>query len=213
MRILKQPPHYTFKAYPEGDLLDHVLANQPRFLAVFAVVREWHRLGKPRLESADHDFRPWARNAGVHLGTASGGLVTCWSGTALPQQCVASPGLTWLRDLAIAVHKAGQVELWLRPHHLLKIIADAGLETPGVELNALDAEHEWLKATQAIGDKLAKLFKDVDVVDVDGGNVERREALDEQRRPRTDLWFSRKPRIAPNSTPNENPRLPSTPKR
>lgn len=29
--------------------------------AVFAVIREWHRQGKPRTTESRHDFRTWAR--------------------------------------------------------------------------------------------------------------------------------------------------------
>ena len=37
VRILKQPDGFRFRKYPEGDLLDHVRANQPRYLgAVFS---------------------------------------------------------------------------------------------------------------------------------------------------------------------------------
>lgn len=53
VRIRKRGDDYQYQKFPEGDLLDHVQSNQSRYLgAVFAVVREWHRQGKPRLENA-----------------------------------------------------------------------------------------------------------------------------------------------------------------
>ncbi len=36
-RMLKQPPGFSFKRFAEGNLRDHIAANQPRYLgAVFA---------------------------------------------------------------------------------------------------------------------------------------------------------------------------------
>ena len=60
-RILKQPDGFQFRQYPEGDILDHVRANQPRYLgAVFAIIKAWHEAGKPRTNETRHDFRRWA---------------------------------------------------------------------------------------------------------------------------------------------------------
>lgn len=189
VRILKQPADYEFKRYSEGDLLDYVLANQPRYLgAVFAVIREWHRLGKPELTTVDHDFRRWARVLGwiTENILGAGGLLV---GHRAAQQRIASPGLTWLRDVAIAVLKAKPEKLWLRPHHLLTIIVEAGIDTQGIDPAALDDESWWLKATQAIGRKLGKLFRTSKSVTVDNIAIERREVLDDQYRPRTEFAF------------------------
>jgi len=62
VRILKQEEGHLFREYPEGNLLQHVQANQPKYLgAVFAIVRAWHAAGKPRTRETRHDFRPWAQ--------------------------------------------------------------------------------------------------------------------------------------------------------
>lgn len=189
VRILKQPPDYPFAKYPEGDLLDHVLANQSRYLgAVFSIVREWHHRGKPELTTAGHDFRRWAKVLGYvseHILDAGGLLV----GHREAQQRIASPGLTWLRDVAIAVQRAGQVEMWLRPHHLLTIVEHAGIETSGIDLGALEDEAAWLKATQAIGRKLGKLFRTSESIALDNFTIERREASDDQFRKKTEFSF------------------------
>lgn len=62
VRILKQADGFQYRSYPEGEILDHVRAKQSRYLGtVFAIVREWHRLGKPRTDETRHDFRAWAQ--------------------------------------------------------------------------------------------------------------------------------------------------------
>jgi hypothetical protein len=189
VRILKQPSDYKFAKHPEGDLLDHVVANQPRYLgAVFGVVREWHRRGKPELETAGHDFRRWARVMGYisEYILGAGGLLV---GHREAQQRIASPGLTWLRDVTLAVLKAGQGGLWLRPHHLLTIVTDTGIDTSGIEPSTLEDEAAWLKATQALGRKLGKLFRTSDTITIDASTIERREVTDDQYRPRTEFAF------------------------
>ena len=45
IRIRKQKRTYSYQTFPEGNILRHIKANQPKYLgAVFAVVKEWVRL-------------------------------------------------------------------------------------------------------------------------------------------------------------------------
>lgn len=61
VRIKKRPEGYPYEEFPEGYILEHIQNNQPKFLgAVFAVVREWHRAGKPSTPIPKHRFRDWA---------------------------------------------------------------------------------------------------------------------------------------------------------
>lgn len=195
VRIVKQPPGYRFREYPEGDLLDHVRANQPRYLGtVFSIIREWHRLGKPRLATADHDFRAWARALGWIcaniLGT--GDLL---AGHRAAQQRIASPGLGWLRDVALAVCKAGKAQEWLRPLHLLEIAVKAGLDP---ELTAdIDGDNDWHKAVMRLGRKLGRLFHG-DEIEIDNVKIMRRKEPDEHHREKTEYAvFPANPQCAP----------------
>ena len=61
-RILYQGER-GFARYPEGSILEHVRANQPKYLgAAHRIVREWCERGK-QFSSADYrgvgSFRPW----------------------------------------------------------------------------------------------------------------------------------------------------------
>ncbi len=189
VRILKHPDGHEFKQYGGGDLLDHVADNQADYLgAVFAVVREWHRLGKPQLARADHDFRRWAKVLGyiVENIMGAGGLLV---GHRAAQQRIASPGLSWLRDVALAVLKAKQGELWLRTHNLLTIVVEAGIDTPGIDPAAIDDDDAWRKATQTLGRKLGKVFASRESIEIDSMGIERREGTDDQWRRKTEFAF------------------------
>jgi hypothetical protein len=204
VRILKQPAEYQFKRYAEGELLDHVLANQSRYLgAVFAVIREWHRLGKPELSIVDHDFRRWACVLGCIVDEIFkiGSLL---EGHRAAQQRISSRGLTWLREVALAVQRAGQIGQWLRPHRLLEILVAAGLEEPS------DVGEKWLVATQTLGRKLSRCFQGNRVV-VDSFRIERTETQDSDGREKREYAFFSDSPNAPNTPPNEIADSPNTP--
>lgn len=207
-RILKQPAEYTFATYPEGDLLDHVRANQPKYLgAVFAVIGEWHSRGKPMLPSADHDFRKWARTLGyiTERVLGAGGLLV---GHRAAQQRIASPGLTWLRDIAIAVQRAGKEGAWMRAYQVLEIMAAAGLD-PDLTADA-DDEAGWLKAVRKMGTKLARQFRD-DTISIDNHHIQRREVQDEQSRRQREYAFSSEVPKSPEVTPEVKAPFPEVP--
>ncbi len=204
VRILKQHSDYQFKRYPEGELRDHVVANQSRYLgAVFAVVREWHRLGKPELSIVDHDFRRWARVLGyiVEAILKTGRLL---DGHRAAQQRISSPGLTWLREVALAVQRAGQIGEWLRPHQLLDILVDAGVE------EASDEENEWLLATRSLGRKLGRCFQGDHLV-IDTFRIERTDVSDSDGRKKCEYAFFSDSPNAPNTSPNEIAGFPNSP--
>ncbi|MCA9253326.1 MAG: hypothetical protein KDA54_19525 [Phycisphaerales bacterium] len=191
VRILKQQEGYQFREYPEGDVLDHVRANQPRYLgAVFAVIRAWHDSGKRKTNESRHDFRPWARTLDwiVQNLLGAGPLLDGHRDTQLR---MSTPGLNWLRDVALAVRKADSFDRWLRAHQILDIIADTTIEVPGV------AEHDDLaddnirkKALQAIGHRLGTCFGSHNLRVIDGIEVERQKVYDpNQRRKNREYLF------------------------
>lgn len=184
VRILKQPDGYRFREYPQGDILDHVRANQSRFLgAVFAVIRAWHQAGKPRTNETRHDFRPWARALDwiVQNIFHAGPLL---DGHRKSQVRMATPALNWLRDVALAVRDAGQLDVWLRAAQLADVLAESSAELPGLPDGA-DADDDDVrkKILQAIGRRLRQCFRNQHTQTIDGVEIERREYPDtEQRR-------------------------------
>ena len=63
VHVRKRPSGYRFKKWPEGALVEHVLANQPFYLGcIFAVAEQWLARGKPKTDESRHDFREWVQS-------------------------------------------------------------------------------------------------------------------------------------------------------
>jgi hypothetical protein len=180
VRILKQPEGYRFRQYPEGNILEHVRANQPLYLgAVFAVVKAWHDAGKPRSDTTCHDFRPWAATLDwiVQNIFKAGPLL---DGHRETQVRMSSPSLNWVRDVALAVRNGGHLGAWLRANDLVEIISESsGTELPGLpEGGDLADEDVKKKVLQAVGRRMAQCFGHDQVRTLDGFKIERKETDD-----------------------------------
>jgi len=223
VRIRKHPDDFKFRRFPEGDLLDHVQANQERYLAaVFSVIREWHRRGKPRLDNAPHDFRHWA----CKLGWIVENLLHCAPLLADHREIqlrTSSPAGNWLRDVALAVKGAGKLNTQLRVHELVEIILEREVKTPGVSADVdLDDHEQFMKLARLVGRRMSQAVMD-DRMAVDGGmQVERTAGLDDQGREKKLYRFLERegqeqtptpafPQCAPNAVPNGNPDFPNLP--
>jgi hypothetical protein len=191
VRILKQPPGYAFRTFGEGDLLDHVKANQPQFLgAIFSVVRAWFDAGKPTTKEDRHDFRRWARVLDWIVQELLE-AAPIMEGHRQTQQRMANPGLTWLREVALVVVHSKRNDGWLRTHHILDLLENAGLEIPGAE-DGVDLEDQATrdKALRGIGKRLASCFGPNEAkLEIDHLVIERRETVDESGRDRKEYLF------------------------
>lgn len=214
VRILKQPPGYRFARFPEGNLLKHVQANQSLYLgAVFAVVREWHRRGKPRSAEARHDFGDWAecldRIVQSILGEAP-----LLDGHDDARSRMTNPTLNWLRDVALAVINTGRTQEWLRASDLLEVLVDSEIEIPGIKDGThLDNEDERSSVLCCLGQKLGRPFKrGSDVVVVDGLTIERLEDTDGQGRSRKRYRFLPRFPVSPRVEPRVKPAVSRVPR-
>lgn len=209
-RILKQPDGYHFHQYPEGNILDHVRVNQPRYLgAVFAIVKAWHATGKPRTTETKHDFRQWA----TVLDWIVQNLLLCphlLDGHRETQCRMATPALTWLRDIALAVERSSRTGQWLLTIHILDIIEAEGLEIPGKQEDTdLQDDATRKKVLRAIGKRLSGCFAE-NQVSIDGTVIRRRQGKDDDGRERLEYQFNDNSKIpvspnGPECSPNENP--------
>lgn len=191
VRILKQPPGYTFRSFPEGDLLDHVKANQPQFLgAIFSIITAWFEAGKPTTKEDRHDFRRWARVLDWIVQELLE-AAPIMDGHRQTQQRMANPALTWLREVALAVVQSKRNDGWLRTHHLLEMLENVGLEIPGAE-EGVDLENQATrdKALRGIGKRLASCFGPSETkLEIDHLVIERRETVDSSGRERKEYFF------------------------
>lgn len=214
VRIVKQPTRYQYVEYPEGDLLDHVQADPEYYLAaIFAIVREWHAAGKLRSRDAGHDFRRWAQTLDwiVQNLLDAAPLI---AGHREAQDRMSNPALSWLRDVTLAVERAGQTDRWLRAHDFLSIIAEApDIEIPGLPNNAdLEDDRDRSKVLRAIGRRLTRCFSGGTEMNIDALRVERREANDSAFRNIREYRVSRIVPHAPAMKPPINPAIPRIPR-
>ena len=154
----------------EGDLLDRVRRWQAYYLGcVFAVIREWHRQGKPVTAETRHDFREWVQVVDW-IAQKIFGTVPVMDGHQQAQERVSNPALVWLRSVVLAISEAGELDRTLTATDLCGVCEGADISIPGLRPGA-DEE----KGKKVIGSIMAKLFRDRDKIEVDAFDVAREE--------------------------------------
>jgi hypothetical protein len=164
-KIVKRPTGAAFKTFPEGDLLQHVKANQHIYLgAVFAIVREWVDRGKPRSDENRHDFREWSQSLD-YIVTEIMGMPPLLDGHRDEQLRTANPDLQWLRSIALAVvrNRAGEE---LSASMLAEIGTDEGIDFPP---RRMTKENPSL----IVGRIMGSIYKETEgnLVKVDSGSI------------------------------------------
>jgi len=204
VNIHKQPEGYQFKQYAEGDIWEHVQADQPLYLgAVFAVVKAWFEAGRPLSNETRHDFRRWARTLDWIVQNVLG-APPLLDGHRETQIRMSNPALNWLRDVALAVRRADQLGKWLRAHALVEIIAgDGRIEIPGLgEGDDLVSEDVRRTVLQAVGRRMSICFGNEGLRNIESITIKRRETVDHLTRPTKEYWFEiAKPSTSSPSSP------------
>ena len=175
-RIRKRPAGYQFKKWPEGDLLDHVKANQPYYLGcVFAVVTEWIRQGRPVTGEMRHDFRQWVQALDA-IGQTIFKTAPIMDGHEAHKARVANPALSWLRQVALNLMAQAKTG-WLTASQLSEVASEGDIPIPGIRPDAADDDR-----ARAIGRLMKPIFRETTEVEVDGLKVIRLEERDEAHR-------------------------------
>jgi hypothetical protein len=170
IRIRKKPAGFEFRKFPEGDLLEHVRANQVYYLGcVFAVIREWYERGKPRTKETRHDFREWVQ---VVDWIAQNIFRTApvMEGHEQAQERVSNPALVWLRRVVLNVCESGNIGQALTATEIHELCEDAGIEVPGLRPGT-DTD----RGKKVVGSVMSKLFRDKNTLEMDGFTVTREE--------------------------------------
>ena len=151
---IKKRHGYKFRKYSEGSILDHIRANQPLYLgAVFAIIKEYVRLGMPKTDVTVHDssFTPWAQSLDWIVQYILG-LAPLLDGFKETQGRITSPDLQWTRDVGLAVKKLNKLGEWLTAKDLLEISVLAGIPLPAIgsieDLDSLDDDKRETAAKQ-----------------------------------------------------------------
>jgi len=132
IRIKKQDKGFAFKTYAEGDIFDHVKANQPYYLGcVFALIQEWCANDNPRTAETGHSFREWATTLDWFTQNIfkSGPLM---DGHEAASARVCDPKRNWIRHLALALKTAGRLGEKFYATPLAEFACDNDCPPPGV---------------------------------------------------------------------------------
>ena len=158
----------VYRSYPEGDLIQHVAANQSRLLGcVFSVVAEWIKQGKPKSNVVDHDFREWAQTLDCVVQAVNLGPLLADHRTA--QTRLSNPAMTFVRKVAIAVQMAGRFDHWYTASDICTICGHETIEIPGLRGN--DEDH----AKRQVGTLMKSLFISNDMIKVESFVIHRKE--------------------------------------
>lgn len=168
VRIHKQPPGFQFKQYGEGDVLAHVRANQAYYLGcVFSVVIAWLQAGKPRTEETRHSFRGWSQPLDWIVQNIFG-EAPLMGGHVDAQQRVSNTGLSFVRNLALAVAKTGRLGQSFTSTELYELAMTEAVEVP--YLSKADDE----AGPKLVGGALGRAFGTEDLVEVEGFQITRK---------------------------------------
>jgi hypothetical protein len=159
------------------DMLGDIQANQARVLgSVFAVIREWHRQGKPRTKEMRHDFRDWCQVLDWIVQHICG-MAPLMDGHLSAQERVSTPALTFLRLIALEVERKGLLGQALIASQIYELAVDADVAVPGL---SKDDERNEEKARLLIGTKLAAVFKEGAQVELDGFTIARSQTVQDR---------------------------------
>lgn len=161
IRILKRPFEYRFQTFPEGNILAHIVANQPKYLgAVFTIVREWVRQGKPVMPAINHDFRDWCEA----LDWIIQNILHCaplMEGHEEIKKTMVFPESQWFSDMNNIIQAAGKGNTPLTAYDIAMQCENGGMEVPaayGMKLVELDDKSRQQVCSQ-IGKRFSNLFK------------------------------------------------------
>lgn len=179
VRLLKQPDGYRFRQFPDGDILDLVRNNQPHYLgAVFAIIKEWHKRGKPKTNETRHDFRLWAQTLDWII-TNIFEMPRMLDGHRETQARMTNPAMSWLREVALLVMQKDQTGEWLRVNQIVELLDDSDVSLPGLKKGEMLDDDNLKSVWQQTGRKLGKCFlSGGDSIDIDNILIKRDEKFD-----------------------------------
>jgi len=186
IRIRKQPEGYAFRQYPEGDVLQHVRANQPYVLGcVFAVIKVWLEQGKPKTNESRHDFRDWCQPLDWIVQNILK-QTPLMDGHDSARDRVSNPVLGFVRKVAVAVEKDNRLDQELTTQQINQIANEHGIDIPSFQNNGDEA------AFRIIGQQMKRVFKDAegDSIELEGYRISRGSRL--ERRTNGEGSFAKK---------------------
>jgi len=173
IRLNKQPQDYPFTKYKEWSLEGFIAANQPRFLgAVFAIIKDWHKAGKPTTDETRHSFRPWVQSLDWIVQNLMG-LPGLMGGHTDTVERMSNPALQWVRDAALILTR-NMVFDWLPASGIADELNGEMEDLPGLASGEELTEDNHIKVATRIGRLMKKAFRDRDEITIDSFLIQRK---------------------------------------
>jgi len=153
------------------DKKQDVRVDQPLVLgAIFRILAEWIRAGRPKTSETRHAFTWWCQPVD-YMVQKYFKLPPIMDGHEELQARVSSAVQTWLRLVAQAVRDAGRLQEPLMANAIAAVCLEHRIAIPG-----MPPKGSALQAAQAVGMVMAKAFKGCETVTVEDCVVSREEA-------------------------------------
>ena len=159
---------FRFRRYPEGGLLSHIAANQPRYLgAVYCIVGQWMAHGKQATTDirGEGRFRQWAQILDWIVQQLFG-LPPLMDGHEVAQERAANPALNWLRQVCLTAETEARLDEPLTASGIAEMCLAHSLEIPGVSNDAPES-----RAVLRIGQLMGKVFRNRQAIECDAFEI------------------------------------------
>ena len=204
IRINKREGH-QFRSHNGKDDLQMIFElQQVWYGAVIKIIEEWDERGRPKTNDTRHDMREWCQTLDWIVQNIFQAAPLMDDHEAAKTRA-ASPQLTFLRTLAIAVNEAHELDQALSATHLTNLCIDKEIEIPGLsEEKQTDVD----AGKKQIGTILGKLFSARNELMVENFRVTKteHESTTDQGNPQVlkQYTFSLPPTAPPTNPPAGN---------
>ena len=167
IRIKKREGH-QFRLKDGKDDLQMTFDLQPVWYgAVLRVIKEWHRLGKQRTTDTRHSFREWCQILDWIVQNIFK-AAPLMDNHEEAKERAASPNLTFLRTLAIAVQEDHDLDHPLSATQLVNLCVEKEVEIPGL---SGDKQTDVDAGRKQLGMIMGKLFGEESALPVEDFRV------------------------------------------
>jgi hypothetical protein len=135
--------------------------------AVFTIIKEYHRQGKPRTGERRHAFHEWAQTLDWIVQNLLG-QAPLMDGHEEAQERVSNPEKTWLRAVANATESTGKLDLALTASGLAEVCQSQAIVIPG-----MGAAKDLEVAARSIGGIMRRLFGRLEKLAIENFTVKR----------------------------------------
>lgn len=201
IRIKKREGHQFRQQDGKDDLQMTFELQHVWYGAVLMVIKEWHRRGKPKTNDTRHDMREWCQTLDWIVQNIFH-AAPLMDDHEEAKERAASPNLTFLRTLAIAINEDHQLNQSLTATQLVNFCVEKEIEIPGL---SEDKQGDVDAARKQMGTIMGKVFgakNEIKVEDFKVTKVEETAHTDQGNPQQLKKYsFSLAPKTAPTATP------------